>query len=68
MDDLQSLRQRFEELATAEKDGLDAFGCRCDRARDDLLRARSPPIASTATRIFMRYGAGVSSGSTSRPR
>ena len=30
--------------------------------------ARSPPIASTATRIFMGYGAGVSSGSTSRPR
>jgi hypothetical protein len=39
MDDLQSLRQRFEELATAKEDGLDAFGCRSDRARDDLLRS-----------------------------
>jgi hypothetical protein len=38
VDDLQSQRQRFEELAAAEEDRLDALGCCSDGARDDLLR------------------------------
>jgi len=69
VDDLQSLRQRFEELAAAEKERVDALGCCSDGARDDLLRGSiAAHRVDGDPDLRHRYGAGVSSGSTSRPR
>jgi hypothetical protein len=43
VDDLEAPRERLENLARAEEDGLDLVGCGRQSARDDLLGS---PIAA----------------------
>jgi hypothetical protein len=69
MNDFQTLRERREDFLPAEKHRLDAVRSRRERTRDDLLRGSiAAHRVDGDPDLRHRYGAGVSSGSTSRPR
>ncbi len=78
--DLEVRRQRLDDLHRPEQNRLDVVDLRRPRARDDLVRR---PVAAHGVHsdsdghavlgrdllaLREHYGAGVSSGSTSRPR
>ena len=69
MNDLEALGDRLEFVVPAEQHRFDAVRGRRKRTRDDLLRGSiAAHRVDGDPDLRHRYGAGVSSGSTSRPR
>ena len=69
MNDLEALGDRLEFVVPAEQHRFDAVRGRRERTRDDLLRGSiAAHRVDGDPDLRHAYGAGVSSGSTSRPR